>query len=124
MARPRRRDKAEPNRQPPPMGRAAPPSPDTACRPAASYTTVQPAARSPTGLAPGPTSPKLAGMSTEPDARPEDDELEALKRAVREADAEVERGEFVEHDRVREWLLRLAQGSREPAPEPAGVRPA
>jgi hypothetical protein len=33
------------------------------------------------------------------------------------ADAEIEAGKGVPHERVREWLLRLANGERLPPPE-------
>lgn len=61
-------------------------------------------------------------MSDTPSA-PETDldalEQRALERAVALADAEIERGEVVEHERVRAWLLDLAQGLDRPAPGPA-----
>jgi hypothetical protein len=41
-----------------------------------------------------------------------DIELEALRRAVAEADAAARAGRIVSHDRVRPWLLGLAQGKR------------
>ncbi len=34
-----------------------------------------------------------------------------------EADAEIEAGKGVPHERVREWLLRLARGEKVPPPE-------
>jgi len=34
-----------------------------------------------------------------------------------EADAEIEAGRGVPHERVREWLLRLARGEKVPPPE-------
>jgi predicted transcriptional regulator len=34
-----------------------------------------------------------------------------------EADAEIEAGKGVPHERVREWLLRLIRGERVPPPE-------
>jgi predicted transcriptional regulator len=33
------------------------------------------------------------------------------------ADAEIEAGKGVPHERVREWLLKLAKGERLPPPE-------
>lgn len=45
-------------------------------------------------------------------------ENEQLRAAVEEARAEVARGEVVPHERVREWLLALAQGKRLPPPTP------
>jgi hypothetical protein len=45
-------------------------------------------------------------------------ELEALRRAVAEADEAVQVGRVVSHDRVRPWLLDLAQGKRTPRPKP------
>jgi predicted transcriptional regulator len=52
------------------------------------------------------------------DANLDDAELEALRRAVAEADAAAEAGRVVSHDRVRPWLLGLAQGRRAPRPKP------
>jgi predicted transcriptional regulator len=34
-----------------------------------------------------------------------------------EADAEIEAGKGVPHERVREWLLKLAKGEKSPPPE-------
>jgi predicted transcriptional regulator len=34
-----------------------------------------------------------------------------------EADAEIEAGKGVPHERVREWLLKLARGEKVPPPE-------
>ena len=34
-----------------------------------------------------------------------------------EADAEIEAGKGVPHERVREWLLQLARGEKVPPPE-------
>jgi hypothetical protein len=48
----------------------------------------------------------------------ENAELEALRRAVAEADAAAQAGRVVSHDRVRPWLLNLAQGKRGPRPKP------
>lgn len=64
------------------------------------------------------------GMTGAPDRKGtetdlDDVELEALRDAVAVADAEVERGEFVEHEAVREWLLDLAQGKDRTMPRPA-----
>jgi hypothetical protein len=36
------------------------------------------------------------------------------------ADADIAAGRVVSHDRVREWLLKLAAGRYEPPPEPDG----
>jgi hypothetical protein len=54
----------------------------------------------------------------EPDADLDNVELEALRRAVAEADAAAQAGRVVSHDRVRPWLLGLAQGKRSPRPKP------
>jgi hypothetical protein len=54
----------------------------------------------------------------EPYADLDDAELEALRRAVAEADAAAQAGRVVSHDRVRPWLLDLAQGKRSPRPKP------
>jgi predicted transcriptional regulator len=43
---------------------------------------------------------------------------EATEAAADEAaDAEIEAGKGVPHERVREWLLKLAKGERVPPPE-------
>ncbi|RJF84447.1 antitoxin [Azospirillum cavernae] len=46
----------------------------------------------------------------------DDLETEQLRAAVAEARAEVQRGDVIPHDRVREWLLDLAQGKKATAP--------
>jgi predicted transcriptional regulator len=43
-----------------------------------------------------------------------DDEAEA--RAIAEAEAEFDAGEGVPHEKVREWLLKLARGEITPPP--------
>jgi hypothetical protein len=43
-----------------------------------------------------------------------DDEAEA--RAIAEAEAEIEAGKGIAHDKVREWLLKLARGEITPPP--------
>jgi predicted transcriptional regulator len=43
-----------------------------------------------------------------------DDEAEA--RTVAEAEAELEAGKGVPHEKVREWLLKLARGEITPPP--------
>ena len=48
----------------------------------------------------------------------DDAELEALRRAVAEADAAAQAGRVVSHNRVRPWLLDLAQGKRTSWPKP------
>ena len=45
---------------------------------------------------------------------PPDDAEEARLDAL--ADAEIEAGQGVPHERVREWLLKLAKGERVPPP--------
>jgi len=45
-----------------------------------------------------------------------DEEVEA--RAIEEARADVAAGRVVSHERVREWLLRLARGEKVPPPTP------
>ena len=45
---------------------------------------------------------------------PVDEAEEARLDAV--ADAEIESGKGVPHDKVREWLLRLAKGQKGPPP--------
>ena len=45
---------------------------------------------------------------------PQDDASEAIADA--EADAEIEAGLGVPHERVREWLLKLAAGEQVPPP--------
>jgi len=45
---------------------------------------------------------------------PLDDAAEAAADAA--ADAEIEAGKGVPHERVREWLLKLAKGERVPPP--------
>lgn len=48
----------------------------------------------------------------------DDAELEALRRAIADADAAAQAGRVVPHDRVRPLLLDLAQGSRASRPKP------
>ena len=48
---------------------------------------------------------------------PEFDGL-ALSHHVAEAEAAAQAGRVVSHDRVRPWLLDLAQGERTPHPKP------
>lgn len=50
-----------------------------------------------------------------------DIELEQLRSAVEEAREEVRRGEGIPHERVREWLLDLAQGKITNPPLPRRV---
>ncbi len=45
---------------------------------------------------------------------PQDDASEAIADA--EADAEIEAGFGIPHERVREWLLKLAAGEQVPPP--------
>lgn len=47
--------------------------------------------------------------------RPHDEAEEA--RLDAEADAEIAAGKGVPHERVREWLLKLARGEKVPPPE-------
>jgi predicted transcriptional regulator len=44
------------------------------------------------------------------------DEAEEV-RLDAEADAEIEAGRGVPHERVREWLLKLTKGEKNPPPE-------
>ena len=56
---------------------------------------------------------------TEAQRFPDDDiELEQLRAAVEEAREEVRRGNVIPHERVREWLLDLAQGKITEPPLP------
>lgn len=58
-------------------------------------------------------------LETEPAARAEEQaEREALRRAVAEARAAVERGELVDHEDVAAWLEDLERGVRRPPPQP------
>jgi predicted transcriptional regulator len=41
---------------------------------------------------------------------------EAEARAIVEAEAELDAGEGIPHEKVREWLLRLARGETTPPP--------
>jgi predicted transcriptional regulator len=43
-----------------------------------------------------------------------DDDIEA--RAIAEAEAEIDAGKGVPHEKVREWLLKLAKGENIPPP--------
>ncbi|WP_448190225.1 hypothetical protein [Azospirillum sp. sgz301742] len=47
-----------------------------------------------------------------------DIELEQLRAAVEEARAAAKRGDVVPHERMREWLLDLAQGKMTDPPLP------
>jgi predicted transcriptional regulator len=51
---------------------------------------------------------------------PDDDdiELELLRAAVEEAREEIRRGEGIPHERVREWLLDIAQSKMTKPPLP------
>ena len=50
---------------------------------------------------------------------PDDDvEMARLRAAVEESRAAERCGEVVPHQRVREWLLALAEGKRSSAPRP------
>jgi predicted transcriptional regulator len=51
---------------------------------------------------------------------PPHEALEAAADAV--AEAEIDAGKGVPHERVREWLLKLAKGERVPPPGPAGAQ--
>jgi predicted transcriptional regulator len=44
-------------------------------------------------------------------------DAEAEARLDAEAEADVAAGRVVPHERVREWLMRLAKGERVPPPE-------
>jgi hypothetical protein len=46
------------------------------------------------------------------------EELDALRRAVDEAERAVRDGRVVPHERVRPWLLELARGNRTQRPKP------
>jgi len=46
----------------------------------------------------------------------DDPETTQLRATVEESRAAELRGEVVPHERVREWLLALAEGRREPQP--------
>ena len=48
------------------------------------------------------------------DVEPEDEALAA--RLDAEAEADFTAGRVVSHERVREWLTKLARGEREPPP--------
>lgn len=58
-------------------------------------------------------------MTTEPDPKParetQDDEAEQARLDAL-AEAEMDAGKGVPHERVREWLLKLAAGERVPPP--------
>lgn len=49
-------------------------------------------------------------------------EIEALREAVAEADAQFETGECIDHEGVRDWLLDLARGVARTPPDPATQR--
>ena len=48
----------------------------------------------------------------------DDPETARLRMAVEESRAAERRGEVVPHERVREWLMAVAEGRRPPAPKP------
>ncbi|HJU16315.1 MAG TPA: CopG family transcriptional regulator [Stellaceae bacterium] len=43
-------------------------------------------------------------------------DAEAEARAIAEAEAEIDAGKGITHERVREWLLKLAKGEVAPPP--------
>ena len=45
-------------------------------------------------------------------------DMARLRAAVEDSRAAETRGEVVFHERVRDWLLALAEGKRPPAPKP------
>ena len=69
-----------------------------------------------------PPLSRITGMQAIPLLVPEDadDEIETeqLRAAVERSRAAERRGEVIPHERVRDWLLALAQGERPPAPRP------
>jgi hypothetical protein len=76
--------------------------------------------KSPSGLARCPCSYYYSLMKDTPDVQVDVEaaEIEALRRAIAVADEAAKAGRVVSHDRVRPWLLDLAQGKRTPRPTP------
>jgi len=60
----------------------------------------------------------VMSKSTAPVLSDEEAELEALRCAVEEGIAAADAGRVVSHERVRTWLLNLAQGKDVDPPEP------
>jgi predicted transcriptional regulator len=63
-------------------------------------------------------SSKLSGEMDQPVSIFDEIDEEIEARAIEEARADVAAGRVVPHERVREWLLRLAKGEKVPPPTP------
>ena len=64
------------------------------------------------------TSRGRNGLMADPEPKSRRDaELDAADEARRAAEADVAAGRVVPHERVRQWLAKLARGEREPPPD-------